>query len=92
MADYQAKVDYANSIIEGSIVQIREFDGRAITPNTYDDFEAVLTYVIGALPADQHEAARNEARAMKATMAAKLRAAGDDVQAQQFEDLDVEAF
>jgi hypothetical protein len=92
LADYREAVDYANSIIKGTVVQISQFDARPITPNTYDDFETALTYTLTALPEDQHEAVKDEAKAMKATMAAKLRAAGDDVQAQKFEDLDVEAF
>jgi hypothetical protein len=92
MADYDKAVGFANSIVEGTIVQISQFDGKKITPNTYDDFEGALTYALMALPEDQHEAVKDEAKAMKATMITKLRAAGETEQAKKFEDLDVEAF
>ena len=92
MADYDRAVDFANSIVEGTTVQISQFDAKKITSNTYDDFEGALTYALMALPEDQHEAVKDEAKAMKATMISKLRAAGETEQAQKFEDLDVEAF
>lgn len=92
LANYDDAVALAESAIEGNMSQITKFDARAIGPNTFSNFEYALTSTLVALPKEKHEEVKDEAKAMKATMVAKLRAAGDDVQAQQFEDLDVGAF
>lgn len=90
LANLKGAQDLASEVIEGTIAQISEFDKRR--DGTLENFEEVLTYSFIALPENQHDDLRNEAKAMRATMITKLRAEGNKAEAQKFEDFDVEAF